>query len=84
MSEIEVTEELFDAVAAPILAAAALSMLDAQLDTLTDIAYELGTCLDNWQSGMRHRASADLQRSIDAIREHLNRIEAVLPVEVER
>lgn len=79
MAEFELTEEMLDAIFPATVAAAALGMLDAQLDALTEIQNDLRTSLATWPPVMQERASKDLRGSIAQIRRVLDSLEGALP-----
>lgn len=80
MAEFELTEEMLDAAFPAMVTAAALGMMDAQLDALDEeVRSDLRETLATWSPVMRQRASRDLRKSIAGIRRVLDSLEEALP-----
>jgi hypothetical protein len=78
-ADFEITEDIFDKVGAPLIVAFALTSLETQIDALTDVNDQLREAFATWVPEMRDRAVSDLRRSIDQVREVLDRLESALP-----
>ncbi len=76
-----ITEQIFDEVAPPLLAAMALATVVQQLELLEEIETDLPESLEKWHAETRANAVRALTSQIQDVRGALNRFERTLPVE---
>lgn len=76
---LSLSEEQFDALAAPLIVAHGLASLEAQLDVLQDVDDELREALSGWEEPLRGRAIDQLRASIHQVRRVLDALEASIP-----